>query len=40
MDILFKLQVEATEQMTQNPGCIPHRPHAEVTPRALKMYAE
>ena len=23
-----------------NPGCIPHRPHAEVTPSALKMYAE
>ena len=25
--------------MTQLPGCIPHRPHAEVAPRALKMYA-
>ena len=22
------------------PGCIPHRPHTEVTPRALKMYSE
>ena len=22
------------------PGCIPHRPHAEATPKALKMYAE
>ena len=22
------------------PGCISHRPHAEVTPRALKIYAK
>ena len=26
--------------LVAKPGCIPHRPHAEVTPRALKMYAE
>ena len=36
----LKLLKLSTCSVPFTPGCIPHRPHAEVTPRDLKMYAE